>query len=112
MFQNLPIEIEYMIYKFYYSKNVIPEINCIDSVWENPSLDLIAITKDTGRFEKGYTDLEDIFCDYLPHTDFMESLLDEEYLSNSIACETCIWELRSRCEHETWELNLVRMLCK
>ena len=109
MFQMLPIEIEYMIYKIYFSKYVLNEIQWQESIWEQPSNQLCLLTRDVGRIQAKHTDLERLFDEFLPHSNCMESLLDMKTLDWLVPCEDCRWE-KFRCPSDKREEKLLNML--
>ena len=109
MFQMLPIEIEYMIYKIYFSKYVLNEIQWQESIWEQPSQELCLITRDIGRIQSKHTDFERLFDEFLPHSNSMESLLDMKTLDWLVPCEDCRWE-KFRCPSDRREEKLLKML--
>ena len=53
-----PEEMEKHNWNFYYTNNVVEEINHIKSVWCSPSDKLLSLCKDTGTIQFGHTDLE------------------------------------------------------
>ena len=58
MFPYIPEEIERHILKFYYSINVLEEIKQKESIWINPSRELISMCEELGNFQPKYSDLE------------------------------------------------------
>lgn len=110
MFPNLPIEIEYLIFKFYFSMNVLKEITWQETIWEEPSDTLCLLTKDHGCFQSSHTDLEFMFCDYYPHTSFFRDLLRPDYLEKLPTCEDCIWEKFGKCQREKREKSIVNRI--
>ena len=112
MFPNLPIEIEYLIFKFYFSMNVLKEITWQETIWEEPSDTLCLLTKDQGCFQSSHTDLEFMFCDYYPHTSFFRDLLRPDYLEKLPTCEDCIWEKFGKCQREKREKSTVDKIIK
>ena len=51
MFSYLPPEMEYLIWKMYLTRHVLPEIKNSDTVWIKPSDRLISMTNDTGAIQ-------------------------------------------------------------
>ena len=109
MFQMLPIEIEYMIYKIYFSKYVLNEIEWRESIWEEPSQELCVITRDKGRIQPKHTDFERLFEEFLPHSCYMVSILDIQMRELLVPCEDCRWE-KFRCPSDMREKKLLKML--
>ena len=109
MFEMLPIEIEYMIYKIYFSKYVLNEIQWQESIWEQPSREICLLTRDVGRIQAKHTDLERLFDEFLPHSNCMESILDMKTLDWLVPCEDCRWE-KFRCPSDKREEKLLNML--
>lgn len=109
MFPTLPIEIEYMIYKIYYSKYVLNEIEWQEPIWEDPSQELCVITRDKGRIQAKHTDFERLFDEFLPHSICMRFLLDMKTLDWLVPCEDCRWE-KFRCPSDKREEKLLKML--
>lgn len=58
MFDALPEEIERIIWKIYYSIEVINKINQKSFIWTNPSNNLLNITNEIGCFQYRYSDME------------------------------------------------------
>jgi|TARA_Y100000389_G_scaffold174563_1_gene184623 hypothetical protein len=86
MFTNLPEEIERHIWKFYFSKNVVREVNKVNSVWCVPSDNLIKMCCDKGCAQLTHTDLDRIlFANRTPHM----NIVYEECFENM--CENCIY---------------------
>ena len=86
MFINLPKEIERIIWKFYFSENVVKEVKSINSIWVSPSDKLISMCKDKGCAQIAHTDLERVlFMNQTPHTD----IVHQECLENK--CGNCIY---------------------
>lgn len=106
MFSLLPIELEHTIWKFYFSINVLKEINIHQSIWEDPSNQLFLLTTDVGCVQQNHTDLIRLIDEYIPHSNFFNWAMEKELDSQSlIECEDCIWEKR-RCKYEEEEENL------
>ena len=86
MFLNLPEEIERIIWRFYYSKNVMMEVEKSKSVWCSPSDRLINMCMDKGCAQITHTDLERVlFMNQTPHTD----VVHRECLEN--LCGNCVY---------------------
>ena len=63
MFAILPEEIERIIWKKYYSSEVVKKINSAKLIWKNPSDNLLNKTNDIGCYQPKYSDMEKyIYC--------------------------------------------------
>ena len=58
MFQNLPEEIERIIWKFYFTRNIVVNIKKVKSVWCRPSDELVSKCQEIGTIQHGHADLE------------------------------------------------------
>lgn len=112
-FQNTLIN--YM-WKAFFSNSVLADLKYQETIWYNPSDDIIKLTNDYGCVQKNHTDLERILYDYKPHTYFFNWLLESELNENSnknslkyLECEDCIWE-KFGCSHKNKEQQLVSNL--
>ena len=86
MFSNLPEEIERIIWKFYFSKNVTRQVNQVKSVWFAPSDELIKLCSDKGCAQITYTDMDKLlFANRTPHMD----IVYEECFEN--ICGNCVY---------------------
>ena len=90
-----PEELERMIWRMYFSSNVLYEIKNRDSIWENPSEDLFKNTIDYGAIQKDHTDLERIFKQFPPHFFPLDFVVEGEY--NDKSCEYCNDWYYNRC---------------
>jgi len=62
---NLPDDIQWLIWKIYFSKNVLKELQVeYDFVWRNPSDNLIDLCKDVGCIQQGHHELEEMIEDH------------------------------------------------
>ena len=95
MFPQLPEELEYMIWKFYFSSDVLFEIKTKESIWEMPSEDLFKNTRDYGAIQKDHTDLERLFEESPPHGFPLDFVVEGKY--NDRSCEECIYGRYNRC---------------
>lgn len=60
-----PHDIQWYIWKTYFSKFIVKEIiNSFDFVWRNPSDRLVDICKDVGTVQQGHTELEEMIEDH------------------------------------------------
>ena len=74
MFAFLPEEIERIIWKMYYSSEVILKINSKSFIWKNPSQELLDKTNELGCYQKKYSDMEKyIFCKQ-EHSDLRQAI--------------------------------------
>jgi hypothetical protein len=106
MFAFLPIEMERMIWKFYFSIDVLKEIYRQQSIWEEPSNQLFLLTMDLGCVQQNHTDLIRLTDEYIPHSNFLNWVMQDELDARPyIECEDCEWEER-RCQYEEQEENL------
>ena len=60
MFPQLPEEIERMIWKLYFTGNVIKYVKNIRSIWFKPSNKITKLCKDWGCIQFKHTDLEKV----------------------------------------------------
>ena len=58
MFTSLPEEIERIIWKIYYSKEVLSNIKNTQFIWKTPSVNLLNKTNDIGCYQHKYSDME------------------------------------------------------
>ena len=100
MFPQLPEEIERMIWKMYYSSNVLDDIRNRDTIWMNPSLMLFVNTSDIGAVQIDHSDLERRYdCDSEPHCETLRMVLNYP-LSDGVKCEECWYDKRGWCSQE------------
>lgn len=86
MFTNMPEEIERIIWKFYFSNNVVREVNQVKSIWSSPSDKLISFCRDKGCAQISHTDLDRVLSIHpSPHTD----LVHKGCLEN--ICLNCVY---------------------
>jgi len=63
--QNLPNDIQWLIWKVFYSNNVIGELHDRqDFIWRNPSENLKNLCKDKGCIQQRYHELEEMIEDH------------------------------------------------
>ena len=106
MFPSLPSEVEYIIWKFYFSDNVLKEIYSTHSVWENASNRLFLLTNDSGCVQQNHTDLIRLIDEYIPHSSFLNWVIQDELKERPyIQCEDCLWGW-GRCQYEDLEDEL------
>ena len=84
MFVKLPEEIERIVWRFYFTINVVEEIKTINSVWSNPSDNLINICQDVG-------------CAQLTHTDMEKALFNNNCEDIEIIYEECFNNICLNC---------------
>lgn len=110
MFSQLPLEIEYLIWKIYLSKHVLPEIRNNNTVWVKPSDRLIAMTKETGAVQcsirpKKYQNISRYISNY---TDF-ERILARGYRKwyyENLHYHTCLVNPCHRCINQGFPCNI------
>ena len=62
---TLPNDVQWFIWKTYYSKCVLNSIcSSVDFVWRNPSDRLIELCKDIGTIQQGYTEIQEMIEDH------------------------------------------------
>ena len=100
MFPQLPEELERMIWRWYFSIEVCPDVKAKDSIWVNPSGILFYNTSDPGAIQIGYTDLERRYdCPYIePHCVVLRWILGYHFLD--IICEDCWYNKWGDCQQE------------
>lgn len=86
MFPILPQEIERIIWKKYYSKEVVKEINSAKLIWETPSENLLNKTNDIGCYQPKYSDMEK----YMPLKEGNERVRDFVLTCFNRTCNNCI----------------------
>jgi hypothetical protein len=85
MFANLPEEIEHIIWKFYFTNNVVKKINQLKSVWTSPSDHLLTLCNEIGTIQHKYTDLERIiFANKNENTDMVNDFCFKELCMNCL----------------------------
>ncbi len=59
----LPDDIQWYIWKLYYSNNVVKQISENKFIWDDPSNDLVNMCKDNGAIQQGHHELHDMIYD-------------------------------------------------
>jgi hypothetical protein len=86
MFTYLPEEIERIIWKFYFTGNVVKEVKKINSIWVSPSDEIINMCSDKGCAQITHTDMDRVlFMNPTPHTD----VVHQECFKN--ICANCVY---------------------
>src|SRR6056300_523882 len=63
--ETLPNDVQYLIWRSYYSKFVLTHIiNCFDFVWRNPSDRLLELCKDIGTIQQGHIEIYEMIEDH------------------------------------------------
>ena len=106
MFPQLPEELERLIWKKYYDSNILIEIKWFPSVWEKPTEALFKNSSDYGAIQIGYTDLERLYDDTIPHTSYMEFILDVDDTSYNWSCEDCVYGMFGKCHFQDRDKNM------
>jgi hypothetical protein len=101
MFPQLPEEIERIIFKIYFNREVLTCIRKRETIWVNPSYMLFAITNDPGAVQLNYTDLERRYLyDTEPHCEILKWILNyplENY------CENCLFDSCTTCQQTEYD---------
>ena len=85
MFVSLPEEIERIIWKMYYSSEVISKINSASFIWNNPSKNLLDKTNEIGCYQQKYSGMEKYICCKEEHFYLKEAITN----CFNIGCGNC-----------------------
>ena len=105
MFQQLPEEVERIIYKFYYSKNVVEEIKQTKSVWYTPSDNLVYLCRDSGCIQHSHTDMEKVLLTH--RTDYIEVVHDVCFKNLCLNCVAYGFPCMNACYHGGFDPKLL-----
>lgn len=86
MFANLPEELERIIWKFYFTNNVVKRVNQLKSIWTRPSDHLITLCNEIGTIQHKYTDLEKII--FANNNQLLDLVIDGCFKE---LCSNCVY---------------------
>ena len=78
------------IWQFYWSRNVLAEIKNRDSIWLNPSPELLYNSSDLGAFQHGHSDLEKTLFNSKNNGNYMRTLVNQSCFQN--ICYNCLYD--------------------
>jgi hypothetical protein len=108
--QNLPNDIQWFIWKIFYTKNVIEELHARqDFIWRNPSENLKNLCKDKGCIQQGYHCLEEMIEDHnMWAWDHCQEIKCENCKHQGFPCANLAWYgFQNDFIEGLWEPNFV-----